>query len=109
MIVAQHDIHTIYGGNFVWFELRITPRNGNYGIRVAAVYFTDYIAAFFVGVLGDRTAVDNRNIGLLVSTHADKSALLELSGDGRTLREVEFATERMKIYLPHQGTKIVKN
>jgi hypothetical protein len=55
-----------------------------------------YVTAFLVGMLRYRAAVDDTYIGLVVYSHALESALLELAGDGGTLREIELTTQCMK-------------
>jgi hypothetical protein len=64
--------------------------------------FTDNIATFFIGVFCHRAAVYNANIRLFGWSYTNKSPLLKLTGKGRALREVEFATKRMKTYSAHR-------
>jgi hypothetical protein len=43
-----------------------------------------------------RAAVNDTYVGLVVYSHALESTLLELAGDGGTLREIELTTQCMK-------------
>ena len=60
------------------------------------MYFADYVAAFFICVLGYGAAVYHSDIRRLVRFYADVSASLEFAGECRRLREVKFASEGMK-------------
>jgi hypothetical protein len=91
VVVAQHQVHPLDGGDFLRLELRVAPRHGNDGLRVAAVELANQVAAFLVGVLGHRTAVYHADVGRSVRRHALETAARELAGQRRGLRKVEFA------------------
>ena len=97
IVVAQHDVHTLYRGDLLRLELRVASRHGDDRRRVAAVEFADQVAAFLVGVLRDGTAVDDANIGFGRGRDAHETAALELAGEGRGLRKIELAAQGMKI------------
>jgi hypothetical protein len=56
----------------------------------------DEVAALLVGMLGDRTTVHHAYIGIPARRGARETAILELPGDGGTLREIELAAQGME-------------
>ena len=77
----------------------------------------DQVAAFLVGVLGHRAAVDDADVRFGRRGHADEAAALELTGEGGGLRKIELAAQSMKIdsarlhrfvFFRHEITKTVR-
>ncbi len=97
VVVAQHQVDPLDGRYLLRLELSVASRHGDDRLRIAAVELADQVAALLVGMLGHRTAVDDANVGFGIGRHAFETAALELPGQCRRLREVEFAAEGMKI------------
>ena len=60
--------------------------------------FAYEVTAFFIGVLGYRATVYDTYIGRLIYTNPLEASLLELTGEGRALRKVEFTAQCMETY-----------
>jgi hypothetical protein len=53
------------------------------------------LTALLIGLLGYRTGVDDTDIGLFATAGSTKTNILEGTPNGRGLREVELATQRV--------------
>ena len=63
VVVAQYQRDPFDTGYLLRFQLGVAARDGDERLRVAAMDPPDQVAAFLVGVFGDRTAVDDADVG----------------------------------------------
>ena len=91
--MAKDKGDTLDSGHLHRLELGIAAGDNNDSTRMLTDKFMDGLTALVVSNLRDATGVDNADVSHLTFSHLPHADLLQLTGDGGSLGEIEFAAQ----------------
>src|SRR5690606_13120168 len=92
--------------NFLRLQLRVAADNRHVRVGGNAPRLTHDLAAFAVGMVGDRARVDDKYVRRLGKFHFPVALLLEHPRNRGGLGEIQLATERIEGDFFHYGAKV---
>ena len=101
LVVSCHNVNAVDSSHLIAFQLGVAAGHGNHRIRIFRRYAAYFLTAFLVGKLGDGAGVDYANVGNLAFPGSTHTFFRQHLPDGRSLRKIQFASERMVL-----GSKI---
>ena len=93
LISTKHKVNTVYLAHLLCLELRIASCNDNEGTGVLPYKPMYSLTTFMVGNISYRTCVYQTNISLLVFPCFHYTHIGEKFCEGRSFREVQFASQ----------------
>ena len=95
LVGSQHQAHSLYLAHRLGRELRIASRHHNKGSRILTHQAMNSLTAFVVGNIRNRACIYEANISLLALLCLHHSHLFQEFSKSRSLRKIEFTTERI--------------
>ena len=98
LLAAEHDVHTVDGGDFLTFQLCVAPGHHHERVGIALDKSTNVLTAFFVGKFSHTASVHHAHRRHVAILRRGDAPLGKQCTDCSRFREVEFATQSFNFY-----------